>query len=71
MFEPKVKIRKDLYEKLRKVSEFAGGSSVEEFVEKVLEREVDAILANTEGKELSKADVEEIANKLKGLGYID
>ncbi len=58
----KVKLEKDLYEKVKKYSDIAGYSSAEEFITHCLE------------KELSKLDdaktEEEIKKRLKGLGYI-
>ena len=59
---PKVKISKDLYKKLKAVSETAGYSSIDEFVIHVLEKEVSSI-------DDSDSE-EEIKQKLKGLGYI-
>jgi hypothetical protein len=62
MFGPKVKLEKGLYDRLKKISEFSGYSSVDEFVVHVLEREIDRI---------SKDDDEEkLKERLKGLGYI-
>ncbi len=58
----KIKIKKDLYERVKKFSELAGYSSVDEFVEHTLEKEI---------KDLEGSDSEdEIKKKLKGLGYI-
>ena len=58
----RVKIEKDLWEKIRKYAEIAGYSSPEEFVAHVLEKEFAA---------LQEADSDEaIKEKLKGLGYI-
>ena len=58
----KVKLEKDLLDKVKKFSEMAGYSSVEEFIAHALE------------KELSKLDgatsEEEIKKRLRGLGYI-
>ena len=62
MFGPKVKIKRELYEKIKMVSQIAGYSSVEEFVHHVLEKEIKPF----EGAESE----EEIRQKLKGLGYI-
>ncbi len=59
---PKVKIKKDLYKKLKQMADAAGYSSVDEFVLHVLEKEVSAI-------DDSDSE-EEIKQKLKGLGYI-
>jgi hypothetical protein len=60
--DPKIKIKKELYERVKKYATLAGYSSVDEFVEYALE------------KELSKLDgsdsEDDIKKKLKGLGYI-
>ena len=62
MFGPKIKINKDLLEKIKKYSEIAGYSSVDEFVTHALEKEI---------AQLEDADSEEeIKKKLQGLGYI-
>lgn len=58
----KIKIDKQLWEKLTKISELAGYSSAEEFVIHALEKEVAQI-------EEAETD-EEVREKLKGLGYI-
>ena len=60
---PKVKINKDILERAKKVAEVAGYSSVEEFVEHVLEKELKEI----ESTGSSDADITE---SLRGLGYI-
>ncbi len=62
MFGSKIKINKALLEKIKKYSEIAGYSSVEEFVEHALEKE----LAKLE----DAGSEEEIKKRLKGLGYI-
>ncbi len=62
MFGPKVRINKNLMERVRKYSDIAGYSSVEEFVEHALENEL---------AKLEDADSEdEIKKRLQGLGYI-
>ena len=62
MATEKIKLDKDLLDKVRKLSLISGYSSVEEFVTHLLEKEIAAIEeAGTE---------EEIRKKLKGLGYI-
>jgi len=58
-----IKVGKELWQKVKKVAAAGGYSSPEEFVTHVLEREI----ARLEG---AQSD-EEIARKLKGLGYID
>ena len=62
MFGPKVKVSKELLEKIKKYSEVAGYSSVDEFVTHALEKEIAKI-------EEVDSD-EEIKKKLQGLGYI-
>ena len=58
----KVKLDKDLVDKVKKYADIAGYSSVEEFITHALEKEV-AKLADA-GSE------EEIKKRLQGLGYI-
>ena len=62
MLKPTIKLNKELWAKVKKCSEAGGYSSPEEFVEHVLKKEVAAF-------EESESD-EEIARKLKGLGYL-
>ena len=59
---PKIRIDKELYEELKKISENAGYSSAEEFVSHVLERVV-----NPPGAEDNDPD---LVKRLQGLGYI-
>jgi hypothetical protein len=59
---PKIKLDKDLFGRLKKASEVAGYSSVDEFVVHILEKEL-------AGLDESASD-EEIKKKLEGLGYI-
>ncbi len=62
MFGSKIKIDKDLLEKVKRYSEIAGYSSVEDFITHALETEIE---------KLEDADSdEEIKKRLKGLGYI-
>ena len=63
MLKPTIKINKELWAKVKKCSEAGGYSSPEEFVEHVLEKEL-AIFEESESDE-------EIARKLKGLGYLE
>ena len=58
----KVKIDKDLLDKVKKYSAIAGYSSPEEFINHALEKE----LSKLEGAESE----EEIKKRLRGLGYI-
>jgi metal-responsive CopG/Arc/MetJ family transcriptional regulator len=62
MGESKIKLDKDLLQKVEKFAALAGYSSKEEFVTHCLEKEL---------AKLESADSqEEIEKKLKGLGYI-
>ena len=58
----KIKVDKDLLERIKKISEVAGYASHEEFVQHVLERELSQF-------EDDSSD-DDITEKLRGLGYI-
>ena len=63
MFGPGIKLSNDLWERVKRVSEAAGYSSPQEFIEHVLERELN---------KLESADSKEsLTQKLKGLGYLE
>ncbi len=62
MFGSRVKIDKNLLAKIKKYSEIAGYSSVEEFITHALEKEV--------AKLEDAGSEEEIKKRLQGLGYI-
>jgi metal-responsive CopG/Arc/MetJ family transcriptional regulator len=62
MAKAKVKLDKDLMEKVKKYAEISGYSSPEEFITHCLEKEM---------SQLEESDSEEeVKKKLKGLGYI-
>jgi len=63
MFGPKIRLDKELYERVKQCAEAAGYSSPEEFVGHVLEQ---AVVALEEGD-----TDEEVSKRLKGLGYLD
>ena len=63
MFSTSIKLSKELAERVKRCADAGGYSSAQEFVEHVLEKELSKI-------ESSDSD-EEIARKLKGLGYLD
>ncbi len=67
----KVKISSGLWEKLELASQIRGASSPDELVEKILEIEVDKILQKAGKNAVSQQEVDDIANKLKGLGYLE
>ncbi|MEM7305675.1 MAG: hypothetical protein AAF682_03340 [Planctomycetota bacterium] len=58
----KIKLEKDLLDRIKRVAEVAGYASHEEFVIHIIERE----LANFEEGDSD----EDITEKLRGLGYI-
>jgi metal-responsive CopG/Arc/MetJ family transcriptional regulator len=58
----KVKLEKELVEKVKKFADLAGYSSPEEFITHCLEREI--------AKLDDASSEEEIKKRLKGLGYI-
>ncbi len=62
MFGSRVKLDKALLAKLKRYSDLAGYSSVEEFITHALEKEI----AQLEGAESEQ----ELKKKLKGLGYL-
>ena len=66
MFEPKIKISKQMLARIKEAAETAGYSSVEEFVETALERE----LERTAGSKSPDSE-EAVKKQLQGLGYID
>jgi len=59
----KIKIDKDLLEKIKKYSSIAGYATPEEFVHHVLEREIAKFEENGDSEE-------EIKKRMQGLGYI-
>ena len=63
MGKAKIKLDKDLLDKVKKFAEISGYSSYEEFITHCLEREI-AHLEDSESEE-------EIKKKLKGLGYLE
>ena len=71
MFDPKIKFSKKVLDKARVASQILGCATVEEFVMRIVETESDKVIAQTGSNNVSQADVDDIANKLKGLGYIE
>jgi metal-responsive CopG/Arc/MetJ family transcriptional regulator len=62
MFRSKIKLDPDLLKRVKKYADVAGYSSVEEFIEHALEKE----LAKLE----DAGSEEELRQRLRGLGYI-
>ena len=62
MFGKKIRLDRELYDKVKMYAEIAGYSSVEEFVTHALEKEISQF-EDAESEE-------EIKKRLRGLGYI-
>lgn len=75
MFGSKLKVSKELLEKVVAAAEASGAESPEQFAEDVLDRECEQVFARFKKKsgkpELSDDEVDDIAKKLQGLGYLD
>jgi Arc/MetJ family transcription regulator len=68
MFKNRVKIDDELYAKAKECAELAGYSSVDEFVQHIVEKEIRQILGGDSTKDSTP---EEIKKRLQGLGYIE
>lgn len=62
MLGPKIKLEKELFDRVRKFSDVAGYSSVEEFVTHILEKELSSVDESDSEEEIKK--------RLQGLGYL-
>jgi hypothetical protein len=63
MLSPSIKIQKKTWDRVKRVSDAAGYSSPQEFIEHIIDKELE---------KLEEADSnEKLLEKLKGLGYID
>jgi metal-responsive CopG/Arc/MetJ family transcriptional regulator len=62
MGKAKVKLDKNLFEKVKKYAEISGYTSAEEFISHCLEKEITQLDGSYSEEEVKK--------KLKGLGYI-
>jgi hypothetical protein len=68
MFGNKVRIDDELYAKAQKCAELAGYSSADEFIQHVVEKEINQIMGPDSGE---GGTAEEIKKRLQGLGYIE
>ena len=64
----KVKLEGELLEKIKKCVEAGGYESVDEFVVRELEKEIQKVLPPDEGDAATK---ELVKKRLQGLGYIE
>jgi metal-responsive CopG/Arc/MetJ family transcriptional regulator len=60
---PKIKLDRELYQRLARCAEAAGYSSTDEFIRHTLEKAAAALE--------EAGDEEEIRKRLQGLGYLD
>jgi hypothetical protein len=70
MFSKKIKIPDALWAELEQICQSIG-CSIEEFATKAIEREVQKAQSSSGRSEATASEVEAIANKMKGLGYIE
>ena len=74
MFDPKIKFNPELMRRLKEAAKSSGASSVDEFVQRILELELERMEREKKKQAPGKAsqqEIDDITNKLKGLGYID
>lgn len=62
MLGTKIKLEKELYDRVKRYADIAGYSSVDEFVTHVLEKELSSV-DDSESEE-------EVKKRLQGLGYL-
>lgn len=67
----KIPVSKALYERAKTAAEKQGASSLEEFVQKIIEKEVDKVLSPAMKHEATSQEIEDITSKMKGLGYLE
>ena len=56
---------------ISKAVEISGASSVDEFAEQILSKEAERIINQAGKGDVSQQEIDDIANKLKGLGYLE
>lgn len=71
IFGPKIKISDTLIEKVKEACELTGSVTPDEFVERAVQKEVDRVFSQAPQREISKSEVDDIAAKMKGLGYLE
>lgn len=71
MIGKKIKVTKELWEKITKASHIAMCTSEEEWAQQVLDQEAERVVREAGKDDLSDADVDDITKKLQGLGYLD
>lgn len=67
----KIKVSPELYEKLQRAAKIAGCASLDEFVEGILDREAQRVISQAGKDNVTDEEVQAIASKLRGLGYLE
>ena len=68
MFGPRIKISRQMMERIKEAVDLAGYSSVDEFVETSIERELERVLYSYTH---SSDEEDKVTERLRGLGYIE
>jgi len=71
LFGKKLKINDSLYDLLVRATEIKGASSPEELANEILTDGIEQILRSAGKGDVSSEELEDITNKLKGLGYLE
>jgi hypothetical protein len=71
MWGKALKLRPEILQKVERAAKRLGCASREEFIEHVLEREADRVLGSASPEAGADPEAEDIAKKLKGLGYLE
>lgn len=71
LFRKKINVSDATMELIAKAVEISGASSVDEFAEQVLSKESERIINQAGKGDVSQEEIDDIANKLKGLGYLE
>ena len=71
IFSKKINVSDATMELISKAVEISGASSVDEFAEQILSKEAERIINQAGKGDVSQQEIDDIANKLKGLGYLE
>ena len=71
LFKKKLSLSDATMDLIAKAAEISGASSVYEFAEQVLSTEAQKIISQAGKGDVSQDEIDDIANKLKGLGYLE
>ena len=71
IFRKKINVSDATLELINKAVEISGASSVDEFAEQILSKESSRIINQAGKGDVTQDQSDEIANKLKGLGYLE